>query len=438
MNSLRAFPQIQSLVQDESLKAYPFYLKSHFSKLVVARLKKNFKGQIDKDTILKEIKKELDVFLRKDFQSVINASGVVIHTNLGRSVIDESLFEACKKSICSYSNLEFDLQNGKRGSRYGALLDKFKILFECEDALIVNNNAAAVFLVLNSLAFAKEVISSRGELVEIGGGFRMPEVIKAAGVKLCEVGTSNKTHLKDYENAICEESALILKTHRSNFSIQGFHSEVSIEDLGVLAKKNELISYYDLGSSWCENLNTKLTKNEPQVKKILKYCDILSFSADKLFGSVQAGIILGKKELIEKLRKNQLLRMLRVDKTTLAFLNETTRAYLEKDYDKITTLRLLNDELAHLENKALKVQKNIKIKSILKTSKSLVGGGSMPDKSLDTCILAFEGNALILQEKFREKNIIGRIENDFFVLDFRSIRENELDSLILKINELDL
>lgn len=438
MNSLRAFPQIQSLVQDESLKAYPFYLKSYFSKLVVARLKKNFKGQIDKDTILKEIKKELDVFLRKDFQSVINASGVVIHTNLGRSVIDESLFEACKKSICSYSNLEFDLQNGKRGSRYGALLDKFKILFECEDALIVNNNAAAVFLVLNSLAFAKEVISSRGELVEIGGGFRMPEVIKAAGVKLCEVGTSNKTHLKDYENAICEESALILKTHRSNFSIQGFHSEVSIEDLGVLAKKNELISYYDLGSSWCENLNTKLTKNEPQVKKILKYCDILSFSADKLFGSVQAGIILGKKELIEKLRKNQLLRMLRVDKTTLAFLNETTRAYLEKDYDKITTLRLLNDELAHLENKALKVQKNIKIKSILKTSKSLVGGGSMPDKSLDTCILAFEGNALILQEKFREKNIIGRIENDFFVLDFRSIRENELDSLILKINELDL
>lgn len=438
MNSLRAFPQIQSLVQDESLKAYPFYLKSHFSKLVVARLKKNFKGQIDKDTILKEIKKELDVFLRKDFQSVINASGVVIHTNLGRSVIDESLFEACKKSICSYSNLEFDLQNGKRGSRYGALLDKFKILFECEDALIVNNNAAAVFLVLNSLAFAKEVISSRGELVEIGGGFRMPEVIKAAGVKLCEVGTSNKTHLKDYENAICEESALILKTHRSNFSIQGFHSEVSIEDLGVLAKKNELISYYDLGSSWCENLNTKLTKNEPQVKKILKYCDILSFSADKLFGSVQAGIILGKKELIEKLRKNQLLRMLRVDKTTLAFLNETTRAYLEKDYDKITTLRLLNDELAHLKNKALKVQKNIKIKSILKTSKSLVGGGSMPDKSLDTCILAFEGNALILQEKFREKNIIGRIENDFFVLDFRSIRENELDSLILKINELDL
>ena len=376
--------------------------------------------------------------MHKDLQSVINATGVIIHTNLGRSVIDENLYESCKKSICSYSNLEFNLQNGKRGSRYTSLLDKLKILFECEDALIVNNNAAAVFLVLNSLAFNKEVISSRGELVEIGGGFRMPEVIKAAGVRLCEVGTSNKTHLRDYENALNENSILILKTHRSNFSIQGFHSEVSIENLGILAQKNRLISYYDLGSGWCENLNEKLTKNEPQVKKILKHCDILSFSADKLFGSVQAGIILGKKQFIEKLRQNQLLRMLRVDKLTLAFLNETTRAYLEKNYDKITTLRLLNDKLSHIEDKALKVQKNIKFKSLLKTSKSLVGGGSMPDKNLESVVLCFEGNALILQKKFREKNIIGRIEKDSFVLDFRSIRENELDTLILKINELDL
>ncbi|WP_276882440.1 L-seryl-tRNA(Sec) selenium transferase [Campylobacter cuniculorum] len=438
MNPLRAFPQIQNLITDESLKKYPFYLKAYFSKIVVADFKKNFQGHIDKKTLLMHIKKELENFMHKDLQSVINATGVIIHTNLGRSVIDENLYESCKKSICSYSNLEFNLQNGKRGSRYTSLLDKLKILFECEDALIVNNNAAAVFLVLNSLAFNKEVISSRGELVEIGGGFRIPEVIKAAGVRLCEVGTSNKTHLRDYENALNENSILILKTHRSNFSIQGFHSEVSIENLGILAQKNRLISYYDLGSGWCENLNKKLTKNEPQVKKILKHCDILSFSADKLFGSVQAGIILGKKQFIEKLRQNQLLRMLRVDKLTLAFLNETTRAYLEKNYDKITTLRLLNDKLSHIEDKALKVQKNIKFKSLLKTSKSLVGGGSMPDKNLESVVLCFEGNALILQEKFREKNIIGRIEKDSFVLDFRSIRENELDTLILKINELDL
>lgn len=226
---------------------------------------------------------------------MINASGVVIHTNLGRSVIHEELYEACKDIICNYSNVEFDLENGKRGSRYALVLEKLKMLFECEDALVVNNNAAAVFLVLNSLCYDKEVISSRGELVEIGGSFRVPEVIKAAGVKLCEVGTSNKTHLKDYEQAINENTALILKTHKSNFALMGFHSEVNIKDLHELAKEKELLSYYDLGSGWCENLNEKLIKNEPKIRKLVQECDILSFSGDKLFGSVQAGIILGKK-----------------------------------------------------------------------------------------------------------------------------------------------
>lgn len=441
MNKFRNFPQISSLIDDESLKEYPFYLKAHFCKNVVAKLKKNLDDKEynqNKDLILEKIKQEIQKHLRKDLQSVINATGVVIHTNLGRSVIDESIFEKCKEQLCNYANVEFDLESGKRGSRYALVLEKLKMLFECEDALVVNNNAAAVFLVLNSLCFDKELISSRGELVEIGGSFRVPEVIKAAGVKLCEVGTSNKTHLKDYEKAINENTQMLLKTHKSNFALIGFQSEVNIEDLGKLAKEKGLLSYYDLGSGWCENLNKKLIKNEPRVKKILKYCDILSFSADKLFGSVQAGIILGKKELIEKIKENQLLRMLRVDKTTLAFLNETTKAYLEKTYDKITTLRLLNDDLTHLKQKALKVQKKLKFKSTLKFSKSLVGGGSMPDKSLDTCILAFEGNALKLQEKFREKNIVGRIEDEAFILDFRSIRENELKSLILKINELDL
>lgn len=441
MDKFRNFPQISSLIDDESLKEYPFYLKAHFCKSVVAKLKKNLDNKAynqNKSLILEKIKLEIQKHLRKDLQSVINATGVVIHTNLGRSVIDESIFEKCKEQLCNYANVEFDLESGKRGSRYALVLEKLKMLFECEDALVVNNNAAAVFLVLNSLCFGKELISSRGELVEIGGNFRVPEVIKAAGVKLYEVGTSNKTHLKDYEKAINENTQMLLKTHKSNFALIGFQSETNIEDLGKLAKEKGLLSYYDLGSGWCENLNKKITKNEPQVKKILKHCDILSFSADKIFGSVQAGIILGKKELIEKIKENQLLRMLRVDKLTLAFLNETTKAYLEKSYDKITTLRLLNDDLTHLKQKALKVQKKLKFKSTLKFSKSLVGGGSMPDKSLDTCILAFEGNAFKLQEKFRKKNIIGRIEYEAFILDFRSIRENELENLILKINELDL
>ncbi|MBK1972260.1 L-seryl-tRNA(Sec) selenium transferase [Campylobacter sp. TTU_617] len=441
MNKFRDFPQISSLIKDENLKIYPLYLRNYFSKCVIKEMKKklqkNLDKNIDKAEILDEIQNKIKYFLKNDLQSLINASGVVIHTNLGRSVIDEDLYENCKKIICSYSNLEFNLKTGKRGSRYDSLLEKFKILFECEDALVVNNNAAAVFLILNTLAKDKEVISSRGELVEIGGSFRIPEVIKAAGVKLYEIGTSNKTHLKDYEEAINENSALILKTHKSNFSLLGFQSEVNLKELKVLSKKKKLILYYDLGSGWCENLNLDLIKNEPEIKKLLKDCDILSFSADKLFGSVQGGIILGKKKFIEKIKKNQLLRMLRVDKLSITFLNETLKFYLDKKFEKITTLKLLNDDLEHVKQKALKVQKNIKFKTTLQKSKSLVGGGSMPDKSLETFVLTFEGKALLLQKKFREKNIIGRIENKKFILDFRSIREDELTHLSNIINSMD-
>ncbi|HEA7232627.1 TPA: L-seryl-tRNA(Sec) selenium transferase [Campylobacter coli] len=438
MNKFRTFPQIGSLIDDESLKEYPFYLRSHFCKSVVAKLKANIsEDSWDKNTILEKIQQEIQKYLLKDLQSVINATGVVIHTNLGRSVIDESIFEKSKDVLCNYANIEFDLENGKRGSRYALVLEKLKMLFECEDALVVNNNAAAVFLVLHSLCFDKELITSRGELVEIGGSFRVSEVIKAAGVKLFEVGTSNKTHLKDYEKAINENTKMLLKTHKSNFALIGFHSEVGIKDLGNLAKEKGLLSYYDLGSGWCENLNPKLIKNEPKIKDLIKHCDILSFSGDKLFGSVQAGIILGKKELIDKIKENQLLRMLRVDKITLAFLNESLKAYLEKDYEKITSLKLLNDEIVHIKEKALRVQNEIQIKSELKMSKSLVGGGSMPDKTLETYILAFNGNALKLQEKFREKNIIGRIENEAFVLDFRTIREKDLSKLIQIINTME-
>lgn len=438
MNKFRTFPQIGSLIDDESLKEYPFYLRSYFCKSVVAKLKANISEDLlDKNTILEKIQQEIQKHLRKDLQSVINATGVVIHTNLGRSVIDESMFEKSKDVLCNYANIEFDLESGKRGSRYALVLEKLKMLFECEDALVVNNNAAAVFLVLHSLCFDKELVTSRGELVEIGGSFRVSEVIKAAGVKLCEVGTSNKTHLKDYEKAINENTKMLLKTHKSNFALIGFHSEVGIKDLGNLAKKKGLLSYYDLGSGWCENLNPKLIKNEPKIKDLIKHCDILSFSGDKLFGSVQAGIILGKKELIDKIKENQLLRMLRVDKITLALLNESLKIYLEKDYEKITSLKLLNDEIAHIKEKALRVQNEIQIKSELKMSKSLVGGGSMPDKTLETYVLAFNGNALKLQEKFRAKNIIGRIENEAFVLDFRTIREKDLSKLIQIINTME-
>ncbi|EAI1981114.1 L-seryl-tRNA(Sec) selenium transferase [Campylobacter upsaliensis] len=436
MNDFQTFPQIQTLLDDERLKAFPHAIKAYFAKKIVKECKKN-KEFLNKNALILKILNALKEYEDKDFKPLINATGVVIHTNLGRSIFDEDLFKACQKNLCSYTNLEFNLKNGKRGSRYDAVLEKLKILFECEDALIVNNNASAVFLVLNSLAFNKEVLSSRGELVEIGGNFRIPEVIKAAGVKLKELGTSNKTHLKDYENAITKESAILLKTHKSNFTLKGFCEEVGIKELGILAKKKRLISYYDLGSGWCGKLPKNLSIDEPELKKLVKQCDVLSFSGDKLFGSAQAGIILGKKKLIAKLRQNQLLRMLRIDKLSLVFLNESLKAYLQKEYDKIPTLKLLNDDLEQIKQKALKVQKRLKFKSLLKASKSLVGGGSLPDKSLKSFVLAFEGNALKMQEIFRKQGIIARIEDKNLVLDFRSIKENELERLINLINEME-
>lgn len=435
MNDFQTFPQIQTLLDDERLKAFPHAIKAYFAKKIVKKCKKN-KQFLNQNALILKILNALREYEDKDLKPLINATGVVIHTNLGRSIFNKELFKACQNSLCSYTNLEFNLKSGKRGSRYDAVLEKLKILFECEDALIVNNNAAAVFLVLNSLAFGREVLSSRGELVEIGGNFRIPEVIKAAGVKLKELGTSNKTHLKDYENAITKESAILLKTHKSNFTLKGFCEEVSIKELGILAKKKKLISYYDLGSGWCGKLPKNLSIDEPELKKLVGQCDILSFSGDKLFGSAQAGIILGKKRLITKLRQNQLLRMLRIDKLSLIFLNESLKAYLQKEYDKIPTLRLLNDDLEHIKQKALKVQKKLKCKSLLKVSKSLVGGGSMPDKSLPTAVLALEGKALFMQEKLREKNIIARVEYERAVLDFRSILEDELEILVARINEL--
>ncbi|MCR6572439.1 L-seryl-tRNA(Sec) selenium transferase [Campylobacter insulaenigrae] len=440
MNKFRTFPPINSLINDKNLSVYPLYLRNYFSKSVVLKCKK----QILKDPKLEfsfedlsfKIKNSINEFLNLQSKSLINATGVIIHTNLGRSIIDENVFEQTKDIVCSYSNLEFNINSGKRGSRYDWLSANLKILFNCEDCLIVNNNAAAVFLILNTLAKDYEVITSRSELVEIGGSFRIPEVIHAAGVKLKEIGTTNKTHLQDYKDAISLNTKIILKTHRSNFAFKGFFEEVSLEEIYNLAKKKKIISYYDLGSGWCENLNSKLTKDEPCVKDLLKYCDILSFSGDKLFGSTQAGIILGKKKYIEKLKKNQLLRMLRVDKITLAFLNETTKVYLEKKYEKIPTLKLLNDDLTNIKAKAIFVKNKIQILSDLKISKSLVGGGSMPDKSLDTFVLSFKGKALMLQENFRKKGVVGRIEKGEFVLDFRTILDKDLEKLIQIINEV--
>ncbi|AVK81761.1 L-seryl-tRNA(Sec) selenium transferase [Campylobacter fetus] len=434
--TMNKLPKIDKI---PNLKEFQNYFKPallDISKSVLEEIRsKNQNETISEQDVINLIKNSYALFQNIEPKPLINATGVIIHTNLGRSPIGENLIKQAAHLVTSYSNLEYSLSNGKRGDRYAYTSYLCKLLFGCEDALIVNNNAAAVFLVLNSFAGGKEVPVSRGELVEIGGSFRVPEVMKNSGAILKEIGTTNKTHLSDYENSINENTAMILKVHKSNYDIVGFSSEVSINDIAKLTQKSGILSYYDLGSGYVNTLPYSLSKNEPNVKKLIQSgVDIISFSGDKLFGSVQCGIILGKKELINKLKNNQILRMLRVDKMVLSVLNETIKAYLNKDFHLIKPINQIYKTLSELEMQARRVLENIKLEASIKETKTFVGGGTMPNKSYPSIGLFFKGNANKNELKFRKCGIIGRIENEEFLLDFRSIFENEIENIIKIIN----
>lgn len=444
MADFSSLPQIDKIINLQCFKNAPKPVITRIARDIINEQRELLiqeKNALNKEQIIAKITSEYENFKRKSLQRVINASGIVLHTNLGRSVIDESIYERAKSVICGYSNLEYDLQTGARSNRYdysGALLSA---LFGCEDALIVNNNAAAVFLVLNTFAKNAQVIVSRGELVEIGGGFRIPEVMNASGAILNEIGTTNKTRLSDYENAINENTKMLLKVHRSNFQIQGFSSEASINELANLGKKHEILSYYDLGSGSYAPLSWGLERIQASAIKLLfSGVDLLSFSGDKLFGSVQAGIILANKNLIARLRSNQLLRMLRADKITLSLLCQSVMAYLKNENHLITTQKLINKSLNELESLANALisglNENAKKRAkIIKTS-TFVGGGSLPNKQIPSIALQLSGNAKSLQTQFRAKNIIGRIENECFLLDLRALLDDDISALNLALNEI--
>ena len=309
-------------------------------------------------------------------------------------------------------------------------------LFGFEDAVVVNNNASAVFLVLNTFSKGGEAIISRGELVEIGGSFRVPEVMANSGAILREVGTTNKTNLRDYEEAINENSKLILKVHRSNFDIVGFSEDVPMPDLSALARERNLIDYFDLGGGFYGELPYGLERNEPNLKN-LKDASLVSFSGDKLFGSVQCGIILGKKGLIAKLKKNQLLRMLRVDKVIISLLAESIKAYANREFELITTVKQLYKSVEELENTANFINSRLKTPLEIVRTTTFVGGGTMPNKRIPSLALAVKGNANENEAKFRKNLVIGRIEEGKFLLDLRSVLDADVQNLIEKINETD-
>ena len=386
----------------------------------------------------------VDTALSPRIKKIINASGVVIHTNLGRSVLAKEVLDAVHAVAGGYCNLEFDLEKGERGSRHSLVEKDICRLVGAEAALAVNNNAAAVYLVLNTLCQSGEVIVSRGELVEIGGSFRIPEVMKQSGAVLCEVGTTNKTHLKDYSEAFSDETKAILKVHTSNYRIIGFHEDVPNYELAKLAHERNVPVIHDLGSGSLVDLSVYGLRGEPTVKDILESgIDIVTFSGDKVLGGPQAGIIAGKKEYIEKIKKNQMLRALRCDKLTLTALSETLRFYYDEKlaFEKIPTLSAITASKETLKKKAKKLSgilKTIlppqKIKLTLEENVSRVGGGSFPENDLPTYVVCLDFleesptfSAQVWKEKFLKTNppLLGRVEHDKFLLDVRTISEEE-------------
>lgn len=440
MQNLRTLPQIDKILNHKPFKDYNKGILARISRELLNSIRSNLKDEeINEEKIYAQINKNYKAFEKKALKPLINATGIVMHTNLGRSVIDEKSWQRAKQIACSYSNLEYDLESGSRGNRYDYTGYLLSTLFGCEDALVVNNNASAVFLVLNTFGKGGRCVLSRGELVEIGGGFRVPEVMKESGAILAEVGTTNKTRLSDYENALDENTKMLVKVHRSNFDIVGFKQDTSLEEVASLAKERGIISYYDLGGGAASSL--ACFNSEPAPQKLIKTgVDLLSFSGDKLFGSVQAGIILGKKELIAKLRKNQLLRMLRSDKITLALLASTVLSYLDKDYNSVPTVFLLSRSTSELKSVAKRINNSCKnIASIIDTA-TFGGGGTLPNVKIQSVALAFKakkGQKIEnLEREFRQKGVIGRIENQCFLLDLRSVLPSDESVLITAINSI--
>ncbi len=397
------------------------------------------------DNMVEDIKRKATKKNVYKLKQVVNATGTVIHTNLGRSLMNEEIFNHMKSVALNYSNLEYDLESGTRGSRYSHVEEIIKELIGGEASMVVNNNAAAVLLVLSAMAKEKEVIVSRGELIEIGGSFRIPDVLEQSGAKLVSVGSTNKTHLFDYEDAINENTGALLKVHTSNYRILGFTSSVDSKELFELKTKYNIPLIEDLGSGVLIDLSLYGLEHEPTVgESLAKGVDVVTFSGDKLLGGPQAGIIVGKKEYIDKMKKHPLTRAFRVDKFTLSALEATLRYYLDENkvITNIPTLKMLTIPLEELEIKAFDLMSKIKsginsdvIEIEIEDDYSEVGGGSLPLEKLPTKCVVLTINGFSTQEFENQLRgfdipIITRLYKDKIYMDVRTIKEDDYDTIV--------
>lgn len=452
---LRAIPAIHRLIDRPLVERFrtELHVPHEFIVGTAQQLTEEWREQILKGTLplmneqemldhmSQDLHRKMTEWLSPRLRRVINGTGVVLHTNLGRALLSEMVIKQAAEAAAYYSNLEYDIPAGQRGSRHSHVEALICRLTGAEGAMVVNNNAAAVYLVLRELAKNKEVIVSRGQLVEIGGSFRVSEIMAESGAKLVEVGTSNKTHLYDYERAINEETSLLMKVHTSNFRTIGFTSSVSTHELVELGAKYRIPVYEDLGSGVLYDLRPYGIGDEPLVQEVLEAgTDLVSFSGDKLLGGPQAGIIAGKKQWIDRLKKNQLARVLRVDKMTLGALEATLRLYLlpEQAKKEIPTLRDILIPLHEIEEKAnrfiAKVGTDAGFAMSLIDDESAVGGGTLPGITLPTKVVALQlpgQPSHHIEEKLRlgTPPVIVRVVKEQVRIDFRTIMTEEIDLL---------
>jgi len=437
MDSRRDLPSVSSLLETPGVK---LLLEQHPRRVVVDAVRETVEAartsggssrseQEWLDSISSVIREASKPSLRR----VINATGVVVHTNLGRAPLAESAIRAIEQVAEGFSNLEYDTSTGQRGSRYSHCVGLLTTLTGAEDALVVNNCAAAMVLTLNALAQRKEVLVSRGELVEIGGSFRIPDIMARSGAKLVEVGTTNRTHEDDYRRAITPRTGAIVKVHRSNFVIEGFTADVGVEKLVFIADEHGLPVIHDLGSGLMVPLDEYGLSGEPPASTaVASGATLVLMSGDKLLGGPQAGIILGKAAVIARLRKNPLTRAMRVDKLTLAALEATLRIYLEpaRALEEIPVLSMLTETVAQIESRARAVAGRLEARGVsaeVVPSVASVGGGAFPTVEIPSRAIAIADDAIAFEERLRhgEPAVIGRISDGRLLLDLRSVQPRE-------------
>ncbi len=440
---------ILEITKDSSI--HESYLKKIIQKEIdLVREKIKF-GEINKSSaiILDEIKNKVLARSSINMVNVINGTGIVLHTGFGRAPFNSQNLKKIAKKMEGYINLEFNLNNGKRGDRQDHVREILSAICESESSLVVNNNAAAVMLAINGIAKGGEVIVSRGELVEIGGSFRIPDIIHASGAILKEVGTTNRTHRKDYKNAINKNTKLILTVHTSNYIVKGFTKSVGLAELVSLARKYNIPVMADWGSgSLLKNISKNTSLDIPISQLMKNNPDIITFSGDKLIGGPQSGIIVGKKYIINVLQKNTLYRTFRPDKLTIGLLEETLRSYRSKSFTKDNlSLNMLKTSPKTLKARGEKVIKLIKKNIIndlgISLANSLVkaGSGSLPEKNISSVALIFNPKIIkcsMLAKKFRlgKTPVVGFIKNNRFIIDLKAVLPNQLIKLSQAINSI--